>query len=140
MLRTPSRRGKEAAACAGVAPPRPHRGDTSGCPRRREEPAARPIRHRSRRGGASLRRGSGAPERWRVRGLVREQPALHLETARVAAEPPARLDDAVARDEDRDPVLVVRAAHRARAPGPAEPGGDLAVAAGLAPWDGDELA
>ena len=113
MLRTGPGRGKEAAArevrraratdTSRGSSARPHvsflRVDVP-------HPRRDPLPGRARR--------LQGPERRRVGRLVRQQPALHLEAAAVAAEPPLRLHHAVAGDEDRDGVLVVRATHRAR--------------------------
>src|SRR6266545_8315872 len=88
--------------------------------------------------GPKGRPRSTAPERGGVAGLVREEPALRVEARGVPAEGSARLDDPVARDEDRHRVVVVRAADRTGAPGPAEEARDLAVAPHLAPRNGAE--
>src|SRR6185295_6962681 len=69
-----------------------------------------------------------------------EQAALHLEAARVAGERAVRADHPMAGDDDADRVVVIGEADRARGRGARQAARDLAVGAGGAERDPQELA
>src|SRR6266540_2850641 len=78
----------------------------------------------------------GRPEgRARVALFEVEQPALAVEPAAVAGEGAGGADDPVAGKDDRERVAAVRQADGAAGARPAEPGGDAAVAGGVAVGD-----
>ena len=64
--------------------------------------------------------------------LGREQLALAVEPAGIAAERPVAADHAVARDQHRDMIVAIGRADRADRLGLADRRGDLRIAAGLA--------
>ena len=71
------------------------------------------IDRRGAHGGGRHRARAGLVAPREVRSFDREQPALHIEAARVANERSARSDHPVAGHDDRDRVLVQRSARRA---------------------------
>jgi hypothetical protein len=104
----------------------------TGESKRRPSPARRASRG-SVVSGSSLR---GAI-RCRPR-LVFEQPFLAPESAAVAAERSTGVHDAVAGDEDGDPIASVGHAHGALGPGIANRGGELGIGPGGTAGDGPE--
>src|SRR4051812_33948328 len=72
------------------------------------------------------------------RALMLEQPALALESARVAGQTSVGADDAVTRDDDRDRVAAHRRADGADGLRGAYATGQLGIADGLAEPDGAE--
>jgi YihY family inner membrane protein len=79
--------------------------------------------------------GRSPPTPRRVALLVRQEPCLGLEPARVAGERASRPDHTVARDDDRERVLAVGGPDRAHRLGPAERARDVRVRARLAEGD-----
>src|SRR5215831_6285882 len=72
--------------------------------------------------------------------LEREQPALAVGATAVSGEAPVGADHAMARDDDGNPVVAVRAAHGSRRTGPADAPSDRVVGRRGAEWNLEERA
>src|SRR5262245_39981810 len=67
--------------------------------------------------------------------LVTEEPALALDSARIAGEPGIAADEAMAGNDDGHGIERVGASHRSRRGGTPEAGGEPSIARGLARRD-----
>src|SRR5262249_56408171 len=65
--------------------------------------------------------------------LVTEEPALALDSARIAGEPGIAADEPMAGNDDGHGIECIGVSHRSRRGGTSEAGGKPSVAPGLAP-------